>query len=64
MGGRTLWFHVMQLLNGRYQGECVYFTVQRNAPPARPLLKGQLSRRTTQGVSRPAVIWHVDGIDD
>ncbi len=64
MEGRSRWFHVTQLLNGRYKGERVYSAGQRNAPPARPLLKGQLSRRTTQGVSRPAVIWHVDGIDD
>ncbi|EHI0043763.1 TPA: hypothetical protein ACP4MJ_004227 [Escherichia coli] len=48
-------FHVMQLPDRRSQGEITeqQETAQRAACQA--AFKGQLSRRTTQGVSRPCI---------
>ena len=48
-------FHVTQMSARRKRGERVYFTGQRNAPPARPPFSGQPARRTAQDVSRTGV---------
>lgn len=52
MEGRVFWFHVMQLLNGRYQRELSenHGTAQRASCKAG--FSWQPLRRTTQGVSR------------